>query len=124
MDVGRGVATKRSKPAARTQAPAGLLDSARLPAGLLLVTLAASVALAFGAARLSTDAGLGLLVDTGSAGYRDQAAFAAAFGGDPVVIEIEAQPGQTLLTPQHMVGMAGMEGKLAAVHGVKRVYGP
>lgn len=124
MEAGGGVAAKRSKAAARAQAPAGLLDSPRLPAGLLVAALALSVALAFGAARLNTDAGVGLLVDTGSAGYRDQATYAAAFGGDPVVIEVEAQPGQALLTPQHMVGMAGMEGKLAAVHGVKRVYGP
>ncbi|HEX6350180.1 MAG TPA: MMPL family transporter [Candidatus Dormibacteraeota bacterium] len=114
------------KPRGRAAAPAqpAALESPRMALGALLVGLLVSAVLGYGATRLNTDASVGLLADTSSAAYRDQAAYAGNFGADPVVIELEPQPGQQLLTPQHMVGMAGMEGKLASVHGVKRVYGP
>ena len=125
MEIGRGAAAKRTRGGgARAAAAPDALESPRAALGLLLAGLLVSALLGYGATRLNTDAGVGLLVDTGSAGYRDQAAYAGSFGADPIVIELEPQPGQQLLTPQHMVGLAGMEGKLASVHGVKRVYGP
>ena len=90
----------------------------------LLGALALSCLLAAGAPRLNTEAGIELLAGTGSQNYRDETAYAATFGSDPIVVELEAAPGQQLLSPQHMVGLAGMEGQLARIHGVKRVYGP
>ena len=124
MDVGRGVAAKKARGRAAPAPQVATLESPRVALGVLLAGLLVSALLGYGATRLNTDASVGLLADTGSAAYRDQAVYAGNFGADPVVIELEPQPGQQLLTPQHMVGLAGMEGKLATVHGVKRVYGP
>ncbi len=90
----------------------------------LFASVALTCLLAAGAPRLNTEAGIELLADTGSQDYRDETAYAATFGSDPIVVEFEAAPGQPLLSPQHMVGLAGMEGQLARIHGVKRVYGP
>lgn len=90
----------------------------------LLIAVAISALAAAGVPRLTTDANVDLLVDPSSAQYKDEQLYASTFGSDPIVVEVEAAPGQQLLTPQHMVGLAGMEGKLAGIHGVKRVYGP
>ena len=70
------------------------------------------------------DARVDLLADTSSPAYRQQAAFARAFGGDPVVVVIAARPGKELLTPDHMVAFASLEGGLARKRGVSHVYGP
>lgn len=96
----------------------------RRPLALLLAAFALTLLAAYGAQRVHTDTSVGLLVDQNSASYRDQAAFADAFGADPVVVMVEARPGSQLLTPDHLVGLAALEGRLAATHGVKRVYGP
>src|SRR5579871_11967 len=125
----RGLKTTTRKPAARAAAgrprrevaTRGLL---RYALAALALAVAVSAAAAAGIPRLSTDANVDLLVDPTSAQYQDQQLYASTFGSDPIVVEVEAAPGQQLLTPEHMVGLAGMEGKLASVHGVKRVYGP
>jgi predicted RND superfamily exporter protein len=90
----------------------------------LLVAALLSAGLGFGVTRLQTDASAGLLMDTGSAAYEDQARFADVFGADPVVIMAEPAKGQQLLTPAHVVGLAQLEGQLAKARGVRRVYGP
>jgi hypothetical protein len=90
-----------------------------LAAALLLTALAG-----FGLTRVQFDASADLLADTGSAAYADQVRFADVFGADPVVVMVEPPKGQQLLTPDRMVGMAQLEGDLARMHGVRRVYGP
>jgi uncharacterized protein len=94
------------------------------PLPLLLVGVLITVGLGFAATRLQTDASASLLMDTNSAAYHDQVQFAALFGGDPVVVLAEPVPGQQLLTPGHMVGLAQLEGDLSRLPGVSRVYGP
>ena len=96
----------------------------RRPLALLLAAFALSLLFGYGAQRVQTDTSVALLVDPRSSDYRDQAAFADAFGADPIVVMVEATPGSQLLTPEHLVGLAALEGRLAGAHGVKRVYGP
>jgi uncharacterized protein len=76
---------------------------------------------------LQTDAGVELLADPGSPGFADQVLYADSFGADPVVILVEAPKGTQLMTGDHFIGLASLEGKLAdpkAHPGVRRVYGP
>jgi predicted RND superfamily exporter protein len=80
--------------------------------------------LGYAATRLQTNASADLLMDTSSPLAADQIHFADTFGADPVVVMAEPARGQQLLTPDHLVGMAQLEGELARVHGVHRVYGP
>lgn len=120
--------SERGQPAAEGEARGGRrLALSRLgrwaAAGLLLAAALTALAAA-GVPRLNTEAGLELLADPSSPSYRDQAAYAATFGSDPIIVELEPAPGGSLLTPTHMVGLAGMEGQLSALRGVKRVYGP
>ncbi|HYZ54831.1 MAG TPA: MMPL family transporter [Streptosporangiaceae bacterium] len=96
----------------------------RQPLTLLLVAVLITAGLGFAATRLQTDASASLLMDTNSAAYQDQAQFASLFGADPVVVLAEPAKGQQLLTPNHMVGLAQLEGEVARLHGVSRVYGP
>jgi hypothetical protein len=101
-----------------------LRERARQPITLLIVAVLITLGLGFGATRLQTDASASLLMDTSSAVYHDQSQFARLFGADPVAVLGEPTRGQQLLTPQHMVGLAQLEGKLAGLPGVSRVYGP
>ena len=78
----------------------------------------------FGVTRLQADASANLLADTGSSAWGGQVRFADVFGADPVVVMVEPGEDQQLLTPEHMVGMAQLEGDLARLHGVRKVYGP
>ena len=94
------------------------------PATLLLAAAALTAVATFGATRVQTDASAALLADSGSSAYTGEVQFAGFFGGDPVVVMVEPAKGQQLLTPDHMVGMAQLEGDLARLHGVRRVYGP
>ncbi len=86
--------------------------------------LLVSVASALGVTRLAPDARADLLVDHGSAVFKDQALFADTFGADPIVILAEPSGNTALITPDHMVGLSHLEGKLHNAAGVKRVYGP
>lgn len=104
----------------RTRAPAG----GRRPLALLLVGVLITIGLGFATTRLQSDASVSLLMDTSSAAYHDQAQFARLFGADPVVVLAEPAKGQQLLTPDHMVGLAQLEGQLARLPGVSKVYGP
>jgi uncharacterized protein len=96
----------------------------RRPLLLLLLALLLSIGGILGALRLHADARVDLLVDPGSAVYKDQAFFADNFGADPVVVMAQASPGSSLITPQHIVGLSHLEGKLHLAPGVKKVYGP
>ena len=92
--------------------------------------LAAALVLSIGFAAVlllrpvRTDAGIELLADPSSRAYHDEVAFARAFGSDPLVLVIEAPAGKSVLSPDHMITFARLEGVLAASRNVQRVYGP
>ena len=96
----------------------------RRPGLLLLVALLITVGSVLGVIRLRPDARVDLLIDPGSALFKDQALFADTFGADPIVILAEPAGKSALITPNHMVGLSHLEGKLHDAAGVKRVYGP
>lgn len=96
----------------------------RQPFTLLLIAVLITAGLGFATTRLQTDASASMLMDTSSAVYNEQSQFASQFGADPVVVLARPSQGQQLLTPNHMVGLAQLEGQLAHAHGVSRVYGP
>lgn len=123
--------------AARARRPAGnrsftIATLTRRPAAVLAIAavLTAVLALGFvtykplGLQGLQTDASVDLLADPGSPAFADQVLFANSFGADPLVIEVEAQPGKDLLTGDHFIGLAALEGDIAGRPGVKKVYGP
>ncbi|TME47971.1 MAG: hypothetical protein E6I56_02735 [Chloroflexi bacterium] len=116
------------RPAAAAGAPARsftIFDlPSRWPLALLALAVLVSVASVFGILRLRPDARVDLLVDQNSAAYKDQALFADTFGADPVVVMAQPAAGGSLITPDHMVGLSHLEGKLHLAPGVKKVYGP
>ena len=91
---------------------------------MLALAVALSIAAIFGLARLRPDARVSLLVDQNSAAFQDQARFADSFGADPVVVMAQPSSGGTLISPDHLVGLSHLEGKLHLAGGVKKVYGP
>ncbi|HEY9288374.1 MAG TPA: MMPL family transporter, partial [Candidatus Dormibacteraeota bacterium] len=97
---------------------------ARRPFVLLALAVLLSAVSVFGILRLRPDARVDLLVDQNSAAYKDQALFADTFGADPVVIVAQPTGGGALITPDHLVGLSHLEGKLHLAPGVKKVYGP
>lgn len=117
-----------ARPSRERDEPASFLTvynlPSRRPALLLLLALLLSIGGILGALRLHADARVDLLVDPGSAVYKDQALFADSFGADPVVVMAQPGPGGSLITPQHIVGLSHLEGKLHLAPGVKKVYGP
>ena len=96
----------------------------RWPILLLLLALLLSLGSLFGMTRLHPDARVDLLIDPHAAAFKDQALFADAFGADPIVVMAKPTPGSTLITPDHVVGLSHLEGKLHLAAGVKKVYGP
>jgi len=127
-DPGDEASLEEGQEAARTRPPRrrgrGLRRIAGQPVTLLLVAAVITAGLGFAATRLQTDASASLLMDTNSAAGAEQAQFAGIFGGDPVVVLAEPAKGQSLLTPNHVVGLAQLEGTLSRLHGVSKVYGP
>ena len=108
--------------AATAASPRTLLT--RRPSVLLLLAFLITVGSVLGVLRLRPDARIDLLIDPGSALFKDQALFADTFGADPIVILAEPSGRGGLITPDHMVGLSHLEGKLHDAAGVKRVYGP
>ncbi len=96
----------------------------RWPLLLLPLALLLSAASAVGLTRLHPDARVDLLIDPSAAAFKDQALFADTFGADPVVVMAKPAAGSSLITPDHIVGLSHLEGKLHLAAGVKRVYGP
>jgi uncharacterized protein len=119
-----GTASRRTGQATRQSSGSRLLALIRQPLLLLAVAVLITGGLGYATTRLQTDASAGLLMDTGSPAYDDQVRFADLFGADPAVVLAEPSRGQQLLTPDHMVGLAQLEGELSKLHGVRKVYGP
>ncbi|TMD66058.1 MAG: hypothetical protein E6I84_06955 [Chloroflexi bacterium] len=123
------LATRDAAPTApvrRRAASSSLLFAApsRWPLLLLLLALLLSAGSLLGLMRLHADARVDLLVDTGASAFKDQALFADTFGADPVVVMAQPVAGANLITPDHIVGLSHLEGKLHQAPGVKKVYGP
>jgi len=89
----------------------------------MLAVLISAAALV-GLMRLHPDARVDLLIDPSSAAFKDQALFADTFGADPVVVMAQPTGGRDLITPDHIVGLSHLEGKLHLAPGVRKVYGP
>src|SRR5256885_7784656 len=114
-----------SPPRATSRQPLSLFTvPSRWPLLLLLLALLLSAGSAVGLTRLSPDARVDLLIDPNAAAFKDQALFADTFGADPVVVMAKPAPGSSLITPDHIVGLSHLEGKLHQAAGVKKVYGP
>src|SRR5438128_7751916 len=114
-----------SPPRATSRLPLSLFTiPSRWPFLLLLLALLLSAGSAVGLTRLRPDARVDLLVDPNGAAFKDQALFADTFGADPVVVMAQPGPGASLITPDHIVGLSHLEGKLHLAAGVKKVYGP
>ncbi|TMF89228.1 MAG: hypothetical protein E6I07_05140 [Chloroflexi bacterium] len=96
----------------------------RWPLLLLFVAILLSAGSIVGLLRLQPDARVDLLIDPNASAFKDQALFADAFGADPVVVMARPGPGASLITPDHIVGLSHLEGKLHQAAGVKKVYGP
>ncbi len=114
-----------SPPRATSRLPLSLFTiPSRWPFLLLLLALLLSAGSAVGLTRLRPDARVDLLIDPNAAAFKDQALFADTFGADPVVVMAKPTPGSNLITPDHIVGLSHLEGKLHQAAGVKKVYGP
>ena len=115
-----------SSPARATSRPRFSLFTipSRWPIVLLLLALLLSAGSVVGLTRLHPDARVDLLIDPNAAAFKDQALFADAFGADPVVVMAKPAPGSNLITPDHIVGLSHLEGKLHVADGVKKVFGP
>src|SRR5438552_17479775 len=98
----------------------------RAPVRAVMLALAAVLTILslVGVRMLTADARIDLLVDPHSPSFIDQARVARLFGAAPGVVLAEPRGGGQLLTPDHMVGLARLEGELARQPGVRRVYGP
>ncbi|TME24323.1 MAG: hypothetical protein E6I68_05480 [Chloroflexi bacterium] len=121
-----------TKTIARPSTPSGesasrvtvLTAPSRWPLLLLVVAILLSAGSIVGLLRLQPDARVDLLIDPNASAFKDQALFADAFGADPVVVMARPGPGASLITPDHIVGLSHLEGKLHQAAGVKKVYGP
>src|SRR2546423_4658639 len=114
-----------SPPRATSRQPLSLFTvPSRWPLLLLLLALLLSAGSAVGLTRLRPDARVDLLIDPNAAAFKDQALFADTFGADPVVVMAKPAPGSSLITPDHIVGLSHLEGKLHQAAGVKKAYGP
>ena len=113
--------------------PAAFLAVAVVLTGILSLGLTGAPAV--GISAIQTDASIALLANQSSPAWADQVLFADTFGGDPIVVMVEARPGVDLMTGNHFIGLASLEGDLACKlranntgcdprPGVKKVYGP
>src|SRR2546423_15228479 len=122
------LATKEvaSSPARGTSHPRLSLFTlaSRWPILLLVLALLLSAGSVVGLTRLHPDARVDLLTDAQASAFKDQALVADTFGADPVVVMAQPAAGVTLITPDHIVGLSHLEGKLHQAPGVKKVYGP
>ncbi|MGN6254688.1 MAG: hypothetical protein ACTHO8_06860, partial [Solirubrobacterales bacterium] len=95
---------------------------ARVVVGLTLVV---AIAAAVGATQISTDAGVGTLVDSDSATYKATQGVRQAFGEEPVVVLVKGELPQLILT-QNIFKLLRLEGCLSGKvpKGAKPIPGP
>jgi hydrophobe/amphiphile efflux-3 (HAE3) family protein len=99
--------------------------AARHARAVLAVSAVVAVAAAVGATQVSTDAGVGTLVDTDTSTYRATQAVREAFGEEPVLVLAKGDLQQLLLT-DNVFRLLRLEGCLAgkAPKGAKPLPGP
>jgi hydrophobe/amphiphile efflux-3 (HAE3) family protein len=92
---------------------------------LLAVTVVVAVGAAIGATQISTDAGVGTLVDSNSATYKATQQVREDFGEEPVVVLVKGELQQLILT-QNIFRLLRLEGCLSGKvpKGVKPIPGP
>ncbi len=92
---------------------------------LVVVTLVVATAAALGATQISTDAGVGTLVNSDSATYRATQGVRQEFGEEPVVVLVKGELPQLILT-QNIFKLLRLEGCLSGKvpKGVKPIPGP
>jgi predicted RND superfamily exporter protein len=79
---------------------------------------------AVGLFRLEVDTAIGSLLPGGDAAVTAWEETQAAFGADPVLVLIETETAGSLLTPDAVKRLVGLEGALAGRPDVAAVYGP
>jgi hydrophobe/amphiphile efflux-3 (HAE3) family protein len=99
--------------------------AARHARPLVAVTLAAAIVAAIGATQISTDAGVGTLVDSDSATYQATQEVRREFGEEPVVVLVKGELPQLILT-QNIFRLLRLEGCLSGKvpKGSKPIPGP
>lgn len=92
---------------------------------LVVVSLLVAALAAVGATQISTDAGVGTLVDSGSDTYEATQAVRRDFGEEPVVVLVKGELPQLILT-QNIFKLLRLEGCLSGKvpKGVKPIPGP
>jgi uncharacterized protein len=92
---------------------------------LLAVTFVVAVAAAIGATRIPTDAGIGTLADSGSAGYKATQSVREEFGEEPVVVLVKGELPRLILG-QNIFRLLRLEGCLSGKvpKGAKPIPGP
>ncbi len=86
--------------------------AARRARWVLAVALVAAIAAAIGASRIPTDAGVGTLVDSGDPTYEATEHVRQVFGEEPVVVLVEGELPQLLLT-NNILRLLRLEGCLS-----------
>jgi hydrophobe/amphiphile efflux-3 (HAE3) family protein len=99
--------------------------AARHARPLVAVTLVVAIVAAVGATQISTDAGVGTLVDSDSATYKATQGVRQEFGEEPVVVLVKGELPQLILT-QNIFKLLRLEGCLSGKvpKGAKPIPGP
>jgi hydrophobe/amphiphile efflux-3 (HAE3) family protein len=99
--------------------------AARHARPLVAVTLVVAIVAAVGATEISTDAGVGTLVDSGSSTYKATQEVRQEFGEEPVVVLVKGELPQLILT-QNIFKLLRLEGCLSGKvpKGAKPIPGP
>ncbi len=99
--------------------------AARHARAVVGVTLVVAIVAAIGATQISTDAGVGTLVDSSSPTYKATQGVRQEFGEEPVVVLVKGELPQLILT-QNIFKLLRLEGCLSGKvpKGVKPIPGP
>lgn len=90
-----------------------------LLAGAVLIVVAV-----FGATRVKMESAMGTFLSADSQTYKDYARFGQDFGGNAVVVLVEADSASSLLTPGNLQALDGLETTMAADARLVTVVGP
>jgi predicted RND superfamily exporter protein len=88
------------------------------------VALAAAALTCVGLTRVSIDAGVESFVPASDSTLAATNRVAESFGGDPIVVLLEAREPHALLSDLNLPAMVRLEGKLSGLDNVATVYGP
>jgi predicted RND superfamily exporter protein len=124
MSTARETAPKPSRRARWWGSPGLLGHLRRVPPALAVGVLVVATLATLGLTGLRTDTTAASFLPVGDPAITELDDSARSFGGDPIVVLAEsAQPG-TLLGPDQLSKLVGLEGDLARLPDVAVVYGP